>query len=54
MKIKLATAKDAEEVSAIIKRHAQQDYMGYATFDERYVKSKMKRNNFFFVADFIN
>ena len=50
MKIKLATAKDAEEVSAIIKRHAQQDYMGYATFNESYIKEKMKKNNFFFAA----
>ena len=50
MKIKLAAAKDAKEISAIIKRHAQSDYMGYATFNDTYIKDKMKKNNFFFVA----
>lgn len=50
MKIRLATQKDAKEVAAIIKRHAQSDYMGYVTFNESYIKDKMKKNNFFFVA----
>ena len=51
MKTRLATAKDSEEVAAIIKRHAQDDYMGYATFNDTYIKDKMKKNNFFFVAE---
>ena len=51
MKTRLATAKDSEEVAAIIKRHAQDDYMGYATFNDTYIKVKMKKNNFFFVAE---
>ncbi len=50
MKIRLAVATDAKSVAAIIKRHAQTDYMGYATFNESYIKDKMKKNNFFFVA----
>ena len=51
MKIRLAKEKDATDVAAIIKRHHQEDYMGYATFDESYIKEKMKKNNFYFVAD---
>ena len=51
MKIRLAIAKDAKDVAAIIKRHAQDDYMGYVTFKEAYIKDKMKKNNFFFVAE---
>ena len=51
MKTRLAAAKDSEEVAAIIKRHAQDDYMGYATFNDTYIKDKMKKNNFFFVAE---
>ena len=50
MKIRLAAAKDAKDVADIIKRHAQDDYMGYATFNESYIKNKIKKNNFFFVA----
>lgn len=50
MKIRLAAKKDARDVAAIIKRHSQSDYMGYATFSESYIKEKMKKNNFFFVA----
>ena len=51
MKIMLATQKDSKEIADIIKRHAQDDYMGYATFSESYIKGKMKKNNFFFVAE---
>lgn len=51
MKIKLATRKDAKDVAAIIKRHSQSDYMGYATFNEKYILDKMKKNNFFFIAE---
>ena len=50
MKILLATDKDAKLVADIIKRHSQTDYMGYATFNESYIKDKMKKNNFFFIA----
>ena len=51
MKIRLVVAKDAKDIAAIIKRHAQQDYMGYATFNESYIKDKMKKNNFFIVSE---
>lgn len=51
MKIRLAAAKDAKEVAAIIKRHSQSDYMGYVTFNESYIRDKMKKNNFFFIAE---
>jgi len=50
MKIRLAAAKDAENVAKIIKRHSQTDYIGYVTFKDTYIRDKMKRNNFFFVA----
>lgn len=50
MKIRLAASKDAKEVVAIIKRHSQSDYMGYVTFNEKYILEKMKKNNFFFIA----
>lgn len=51
MKIRLASPKDAKDIASIIKRHAQNDYMGYATFNDTYIKDKMKKNNFFFVAE---
>ncbi|HLD39071.1 MAG TPA: GNAT family N-acetyltransferase [archaeon] len=51
IKIRIATKKDAKDVAAIIKKHAQQDYMGYATFSESYIKDKMKKNNFFIVSE---
>ncbi len=51
MKIRLATAKDAKEVAAIIKRHSQKDYMGYVTFKDSYIRDKMKKNNFFLIAE---
>lgn len=50
MKIRLAARKDAKDVAAIIKKHSESDYMGYATFNEKYILEKMKKNNFFFVA----
>ena len=49
MEIRNATEKDARDIADIIKRHAQEDYMGYATFDERYIRAKMRRD-FFIVA----
>lgn len=51
MKIRLAAEKDSKDIAAIIKCHSQDDYMGYATFNEKYIKEKMKKNNFFFVAE---
>ena len=51
MKIRLAAAKDAENVAKIIKRHSQTDYIGYVTFKDTYIRDKMKRNNFFFIAE---
>ncbi len=51
MEIRLATEKDAKAVADIIKRHSKDDYMGYVTFDDRYIREKMKKNNFYFVAD---
>ena len=51
MKIRLAARKDAKDVAAIIKKHSESDYMGYATFNEKYILEKMKKNNFFFVAE---
>jgi ribosomal protein S18 acetylase RimI-like enzyme len=51
MKIRLAKEKDAAAVAVIIKKHHQSDYMGYATFSASYVKDKMKKNNFYFVAE---
>ena len=51
MKIRLAAAKDAKDVAAIIKRHTQTDYMGYVTFSDSYIRDKMKKNNFFFVTE---
>lgn len=51
MKIRLAAKKDAAEVAKTIKRHSQTDYMGYVTFGEGYITEKMKKNNFYFVAE---
>ncbi len=51
MEIRLAEEKDAKAVADIIKRHSQDDYMGYVTFDHRYIIEKMKKNNFYFVAE---
>ncbi len=49
--IRLAMENDAKDIAAIIKRHSQDDYMGYVTFDDSYVREKMKKNNFYFVAE---
>lgn len=51
MEIRRATAKDADEIAAIIKKHYREDYMGYVTFSGSYIKEKMKKDNFFFVAE---
>lgn len=50
MKIRLAEKEDAQDIADIIKRHAQTDYMGYATFDKKYILDKMKKD-FFLVAE---
>ena len=50
MEIRKATVKDAATIAAIIKKHYREDYMGYVTFNEAYIKDKMKKDNFFFVA----
>jgi ribosomal protein S18 acetylase RimI-like enzyme len=44
--IRLAAKADAAAIAKIIKDHAQDDYMGYATFDEKYIFDKMKRDVF--------
>ena len=48
--VHIATPADAKEVAAIIKRHSETDYMGYVTFTDKYIKDKMKKNNFYFIA----
>ncbi|MBI4162227.1 MAG: GNAT family N-acetyltransferase [Candidatus Aenigmarchaeota archaeon] len=53
-KIRLANEQDAPTIADIIKKHYEEDYMGYVTFNENYVKEKMKRNNFYFVAEVDN
>ncbi len=50
-KIRLAHEQDAAAIADIIKKHYEEDYMGYVTFNEGYVKEKMKKNNFYFVAE---
>ena len=50
MEIRTADEHDAADIADIIKRHAQEDYMGYATFDVKYIRDKMKRD-YFVVAD---
>jgi len=50
MQIYLADKNDAKSIVEIIKKHHEEDYMGYVTFDESYIKDKMKKNNFFLVA----
>lgn len=47
MRIRLATKKDAKAIAEIIKRHFETDYMGFASFDESYIKGKMKKDKFF-------
>ena len=50
-KIRLANEQDAPIIADIIKKHYEEDYMGFVTFNEGYVKEKMKKNNFYFVAE---
>ena len=50
MEIRSAEKNDAESIADIIKRHFEEDYMGFASFDEKYIKEKMKKDKFF-VAD---
>ena len=49
MQIYLADKNDAKSIVEIIKKHHEEDYMGYVTFDESYIKDKMKKNNFFMI-----
>ncbi len=51
MSIRLATAKDAANVAAILRKHYVDDYKGYVTFNDAYVKKKMKENSFYFIAE---
>jgi N-acetylglutamate synthase-like GNAT family acetyltransferase len=51
MQIRLAEKRDAPVIAQIIKDHAQSDYMGYATFDGKYILEKMKRDVFLVAAD---
>ena len=50
MQIRPADKNDAKEIAEIIKRHFETDYMGFAPFNEKYIKEKMKKDKFF-VAD---
>lgn len=51
MNIRLAAAKDAEDIAMMLRRHHKDDYMGYVTFGGGYIRGKMKKNNFFLVAE---
>ena len=51
MNIRLATAKDAAGVAAILRKHYEKDYKGFVTFNGAYIKKKMKENGFYFVAE---
>ena len=51
MQIRLAEKKDAKPIAEIIKRHFETDYMGFANFDEAYIKEKMKKDAFFVAED---
>ncbi len=50
MQIRPAEKNDAKAIAEIIKRHFATDYMGFPTFDESYIKNKMK-NDWFLVAE---
>ena len=50
MQIRPATKNDAKAIAEIVKRHFATDYMGFPTFDESYIKNKM-RNDWFLVAE---
>ncbi|HLD85161.1 MAG TPA: GNAT family N-acetyltransferase [archaeon] len=51
MEIRIADKNDAKPIVEIIKKHHEEDYMGYVTFDESYIKGKINKNNFFLVAE---
>jgi len=51
MQIRLANKNDAKEIADIIKRHFEEDYMGFASFGEKYIKEKMKKDKFFVASD---
>ena len=51
MKIRSANKDDAKEIANIIKRHFEEDYMGFASFGEKYIKEKMKKDKFFVASD---
>ena len=51
MQIRSANKNDAREIANIIKKHFEEDYMGFASFDEKYIKEKMKKDEFFVAAD---
>ena len=51
MKIRTAIKKDAKAIAEIIKSHFETDYMGFANFDEAYIKEKMKKDAFFVAED---
>ena len=51
VKIRPASKEDSKEIADIIKRHFEEDYMGFASFDEKYIKEKMKKDGFFVAAD---
>ena len=47
MKIRLSSKSDATAIADIIKRHFESDYMGFANFDDKYIRGKMKKDAFF-------
>jgi ribosomal protein S18 acetylase RimI-like enzyme len=47
MRIRLADKNDTQEIAEIIRRHFEEDYMGFASFDEKYIREKMKKDAFF-------
>mgnify|MGYP001576935100 CR=1 FL=1 len=47
IKIRTAIKKDAKAIAEIIKKHFETDYMGFANFDDKYIKEKMKKDAFF-------
>ena len=51
MNVRPSSKDDAKEIADIIKRHFEEDYMGFASFDEKYIKEKMKKDKFFVVDD---
>ena len=49
--IRLAEKNDSKEIADIIRRHFATDYMGFANFDESYIKDKMKKDKFFIAVE---